>query len=67
MIHVDQEHAVERLRREHRVVGRAELDRDIVEPFALDAVAELVADLGNDVLGEHPPLARRPPRARRTV
>ena len=43
VIHVDQENAIERAGREHRVVGRAQFDSDIVEPFALDPVAKLIA------------------------
>ena len=52
--------------RKHRIVGSAELDRDIVEPLALHALAERDRASRHDVLGQHP--APRPTTgARRTV
>ena len=66
VIHVDQEDAVERLRRKHRIVGLAQLDRDIVEILALDALRQPVARLRNDIFGQHP-AARTDDGASRTV
>ena len=43
------------MRRKHRIVGGAELDRDIVELLALDPIAERVAGVRHDVLGQDPP------------
>ena len=45
-----------RRRWQHAVVGRAELDRDIVEPLPLNPVAELIANLRQNVLGQYPAL-----------
>ena len=55
MIHVDQQDTVEAARRQAGIGGRTELDADIVEPLARDALGELVAHRGDDVLGEDAP------------
>jgi RadC-like JAB domain len=54
MIHVHEQDAVERLRRKHRIVGRPELHRDIIELLSLHTVGKLIANLRHDVFGEHP-------------
>src|SRR4051794_39120956 len=50
------------MRWQPRIVRCPEPDRYIVEPFALNAIGELVSDARLDILREHPPL--RSDRAR---
>ena len=53
---MNQEHAVEGLRRQHRVIRRAQFYRHILQVFALDPVAQCVAHARHDILGQHAPL-----------
>ena len=61
MIHVDEEYAVEAVGRKHRIVGRAELDRDIVELLALDPVGQGIAGIRDRCPRPAPAPSRRPP------
>jgi hypothetical protein len=54
MIHVDEQHAVERRVGHLRVVRLAKLQHDIVEPLALDAPPQRLQGLRHDVLRQHP-------------
>ncbi len=53
MVHMNHEHAVEAVRWQLRIVGFAQPHADIVEPFARDALRQCVANLRDDILGQH--------------
>src|SRR3546814_19101896 len=52
---MDHEDAVEAVFGEPRIVDRPQFQRDIVEPFARDAVGEALDHLGLDVLCKNTP------------
>jgi hypothetical protein len=63
---VNQEDPIERSGRKHGVSRRSQLDRDIIEPFSLHPIGQLLGDIGDDIFGEHSSLrsndARQPNR-----
>ena len=54
MIHVDQKNPVETVYRQLRIVGFAQLDRNVFKPLALHPSPKPLQRLAADVLGQNP-------------